>query len=81
MRIVAVVLGALLLIGGGVVVVVADEQRQAAVEQAHEEAERAEQRLAEAEAENLDLAERLTALRSAIAELDDSLADTEGFLE
>lgn len=81
MRWVAFVLGGLLVLGGGALIVIADQERTAAVVQARKAVESAEQRLESARSENLMLAERLTALRSAIADQDDRLAQTEGFLE
>jgi len=81
MRRVAFVLGGLLLIGGGALIVVADQERHAAVEQARQIAANTEQRLQDARAVNLRLAEQLTTLRSEVAELDELLSDEKGFLE
>lgn len=81
MRVLSLVFGGLLLIAGVSAVLIADQQRQESVEQARLELEKAEERLAEANAANLDLAEILTSLRSAIAEQEDELADTDGFLK
>jgi septal ring factor EnvC (AmiA/AmiB activator) len=81
MRVLSFVFGGLLLVVGVSAVLIADRQRQEAVEQARSELERAEERLAEAQTANLELAEILTSLRSAIAEQEDELADTEGFLK
>ncbi len=81
MRTTAFVLGGLLLVAGASAVVLADQQRQQAVAQAREELEDAEARREAARAENLELAGTLTALRVTIAEQQDRLADTEGFLK
>lgn len=81
MRIVAVVLGGLLVIGGATLVVVADQQREAAVVQARQGVSDLEQRLEQARADNLSLAEQLTTLRSSVAEQENLLDDTDGFIE
>lgn len=81
MRVVAVVVGGLLVIGGATVVVLADQQRAAQVAALHAQIERIEDRLDDADADNLRLAEQLTALRSQIAEQENSLADISGFLQ
>ena len=81
MRILALGLGALLLLGGGTLVVLADLERHAAVQHARESVDELEQRLADARLDKHSLAESLTALRSAIAEQDALLADTDGFFE
>lgn len=60
---------------------VADQERHAAVEQARQIAANTEQRLQDARAVNLRLAEQLTTLRSEVAELDELLSDEKGFLE
>lgn len=81
MRRLAVVIGSLLLVGGFTLVVVADQERAAAVAAVKAEIERVERQLDESHGENLELAEKLTALRSQIAEQDAELADTTGFLK
>ena len=80
MRSLAVVVGGILLLGGAALLVVADLERAAGVAAVKAEIARIEQVLAESQAENLELAERLTALRSRIAEQDAELNDTTGFL-
>ncbi|WP_136051312.1 hypothetical protein [Microbacterium sp. K36] len=80
MRSLAVVVGGILLLGGAALLVVADQERAAGVAAVKAEIARIEQVLAESQAENLELAERLTALRSHIAEQDAELNDTTGFL-
>jgi septal ring factor EnvC (AmiA/AmiB activator) len=80
MRGVAVIVGSLLVVGGAAAVVLADQQRQREVDVLRTEIERADDRLDEATDENLRLAERLTTLRSQIAEQDRQLTDTTGFL-
>lgn len=80
MRSLAVVVGGILLLGGAALLVVADQERAAGVAAVKVEIARIEQVLAESQAENLELAERLTALRSRIAEQDAELNDTTGFL-
>lgn len=80
MRSLAVVVGGILLLGGAALLVVADQERAAGVAAVKAEIARIEQVLAESQAENLELVERLTALRSRIAEQDAELNDTTGFL-
>ncbi|MCZ4300043.1 hypothetical protein [Microbacterium oxydans] len=80
MRNLAVAVGCLLLLGGVVVVALADQERAAAVDAVKAEIVRVERALDESQGENLELAERLTALRSQIAEQDGEIADTTGFL-
>ncbi|TFB17004.1 hypothetical protein E3V93_10430 [Microbacterium sp. 3H14] len=80
MRNLAVAVGCLLLLGGVVVVALADQERAAAVDAVKAEIVRVERALDESQGENLDLAEKLTALRSQIAEQDGEIADTTGFL-
>lgn len=80
MRRLAVAVGSLLLVGGAVLVVVADQERQAGVDAVHAQITQTEERLLDARAQNLELAERLTALRSRIAEQDAALLDSTGFL-
>lgn len=81
MRTLAVVAGGLLLVGGFVLVVVADQERVSAVAAVRAEIDRVEQQLDASHDENLELAAKLTALRSQIAEQDAKLADTTGFLK
>ena len=81
MRIVTLGLGGLLLLGGGVLVVLADQQRQGAVEQTEMHVRQLEESLERERATNTSRAEVLTELRSAIAEQEKKLADTEGFLQ
>ncbi|MCE0508997.1 MULTISPECIES: hypothetical protein [Microbacterium] len=80
MRNLAVAVGCLLLLGGVVVVALADQERAAAVDAVKAEIVRVERALDESQGENLELAEKLTALRSQIAEQDGEIADTTGFL-
>lgn len=80
MRAVAVVAGGLLLLGGTVLVAVADQQRVDALDEARAAVVEAEERLDVARDANLRLAEKLTALRAAIAEQETLLSDTSGFL-
>lgn len=80
MRNLAVAVGCLLLLGGVVVVALADHERAAAVDAVKAEIVRVERALDESQGENLELAEKLTALRSQIAEQDGEIADTTGFL-
>lgn len=80
MRGVAVVTGGLLLIGGAVLLVVADQQRVDALHDAQAAVVDARQTLDASRSANYELAERLTALRSQIAEQDASLTDSTGFL-
>ncbi|WP_136054092.1 hypothetical protein [Microbacterium sp. K24] len=81
MRSLAVVVGGLLLVGGFTLVVVADQERASALAAVRAEIDRVEQQLDASHGENLELAEKLTALRSQIAEQDAELADTTGFLK
>ncbi len=81
MRSLAVVVGGLLLVGGVALVVVADQQRASDVAAVQAEIQRIEQQLDSSGEENLELAEKLTVLRSQIAEQDTKLADTTGFLK
>lgn len=81
MRDLAVVVGSLLLVGGAVAVVVADQERASAVAEVKAQIQQVEQELDASRGENLQLAEKLTALRSQIAEQDAKLADTTGFLK
>lgn len=81
MRNLAVVVGSLLLVGGAVAVVVADQERASAVAEVKAQIQQVEQELDVSRGENLQLAEKLTALRSQIAEQDAKLADTTGFLK
>ena len=80
MRNLAVAVGCVLLLGGVVVVALADQERAAAVDAVKAEIVRVERALDESQGENLELAEKLTALRSQIAEQDGEIADTTGFL-
>ncbi|WP_251048692.1 hypothetical protein [Microbacterium sp. ISL-103] len=79
MRGLAVVTGGLLLIGGTVLVVVADQQRVDALDEARAAVVQAEERLETTRDVNYRLAERLTALRTTIAEQETQLSDTSGF--
>lgn len=80
MRAVAVVAGGLLLLGGTVLIAVADQQRVDALDEARAAVVEAEERLDVARDANLRLAEKLTALRAAIAEQETLLSDTSGLL-
>lgn len=80
MRGAAVVVGGLLVVGGAVLVVVADQQRVDALDDARAAVVEVRERLDAAREANLVLAERLTDLRSQIAEQDAQLADDTGFL-
>ncbi|MEV7798980.1 hypothetical protein AB0O14_07810 [Microbacterium foliorum] len=80
MRAVAVVAGGLLLLGGTVLIAVADQQRVEALDEAKAAVVEAEERLDVARDANLRLAEKLTALRTAIAEQETLLSDTSGLL-
>lgn len=80
MRAVAVVTGGLLLLGGTVLIAVADQQRLEALAEARAAVVQAEDRLEMTREVNLRLAEKLTALRTTIAEQDVLLSDTSGFL-
>ena len=81
MRSLAVVVGGILLLGGAALVVVADQQRAADLATVKAEIARIELVLEESQSDNLALAERLTDLRSLIAEQDAELSDTTGFLK
>ncbi|WAA66804.1 hypothetical protein [Microbacterium oxydans] len=81
MRNLAVAVGCLLVLGGVALVVIADQERQAAVTAVKAEIVRVEHALAESRGDNRELAEKLTALRSEIAEQDAEIADTTGFLK
>lgn len=81
MRILALALGALLLVGGGALVVLADQEREATLEQMQQNVAVLDANLERARTENLQRAEQLTSLRSAIAEQRAQLADTDEFLE
>ena len=80
MRGVAVVAGGLLLLGGTVLIAVADQQRVEALDQAKAAVVEAEERLDVARDANLRLAEKLTALRTVIADQETLLSDTTGLL-
>lgn len=81
MRRLAVVVGGLLLVSGVALVVIADQERASGVAAVRAEVQRIEQQVDSSREENLELAEKLTALRSQIAEQDAELADTTGFLK
>lgn len=81
MRSLAVAVGGLLLVGGAVLVAVADQERTAALDAVKAQVEKTEQQFDEARADNLRLAEQLTALRSEIAKQDEALSDSTGFLK
>ncbi|MEU4016955.1 hypothetical protein AB0E56_16965 [Microbacterium sp. NPDC028030] len=81
MRNLAVAVGCLLLLGGVALVAVADQERTAAVAAVKAEIERVEHALEESRGDNLELAEKLTALRSQLAEQDAEISDTTGFLQ
>ncbi|MGK3948737.1 hypothetical protein [Microbacterium sp. K2] len=80
MRAVAVVAGGLLLLGGTVLIAVADQQRVEALDEAKAAVVEAEERLDAARDANLRLAEKLTALRTVIADQETLLSDTTGLL-
>ncbi|MDN3445744.1 hypothetical protein [Microbacterium sp. APC 3901] len=80
MRAVAVIAGGLLLLGGTVLIAVADQHRVEARDEARAAVVEAEERLDVAREANLRLAERLIALRTAIAEQETLLSDTSGLL-
>ena len=80
MRAVAVVAGSLLLLGGTVLIAVADQQRVEALDEAKAAVVEAEERLDVARDANLRLAEKLTALRTVIADQETLLSDTTGLL-
>jgi hypothetical protein len=81
MRGLAVAVGGLLLVGGAVVVVVADQERVAALDAVKAQIVTTEHLFDEARAQNLRLAEQLTALRARIAEQDAQISDSTGFLQ
>lgn len=81
MRRLAVIAGSLLLVGGLVLVVVADQERASAVAAVRAQIVQVQEQLDATQGDNLQLAEKLTALRSQIAEQDAKLADTTGFLK
>ncbi|MGH3690072.1 MAG: hypothetical protein ACRDT7_07955 [Microbacterium sp.] len=81
MRNLAVAVGCLLLLGGITLVAIADQERLTAVAAVKAEIVRVERALDESRGENLELAEKLTALRSQLAEQDAEIADTTGFLQ
>ena len=81
MRSLAVVVGSLLLVGGFVLVVAADQERASHLAAVRAEIDRVEQQLDASHDDNLELAKKLTALRSQIAEQDAKLANTTGFLK
>jgi len=80
MRGVAVVVGGALLIGGAAMVVLADQQRVDALAEARAAVEQAEDSLQDVRDANYRLAEKLTSLRSRIADQESELADSTGFL-
>lgn len=80
MRNLAVAVGCLLLLGGIALVAITDQERLTAIAAVKAEIVRVERALDESRGENLELAEKLTALRSQIAEQDAKIADTTGFL-
>lgn len=81
MRRLAVIAGSLLLVGGLALVVVADQERASAVAAVKAQIAQVQEQLDATQGANLELAEKLTALRSQIAEQDAKLADTTGFLK
>lgn len=80
MRNLAVAVGCLLLVGGISLVVIADQERLESIAAVKAEIVRIERALHESRDENLELAEKLTALRSQLADQDADIADTTGFL-
>ncbi|AZS46014.1 MULTISPECIES: hypothetical protein [Microbacterium] len=80
MRNLAVAVGCLLLVGGISLVVIADQERLESIAAVKAEIVRIERALDESRGENLELAEKLTALRSQLADQDADIADTTGFL-
>lgn len=80
MRNLAVAVGCLLLVGGISLVVIADQERLESIAAVKAEIVRIERALDESRGENLELAEKLTALRSQLADQDADVADTTGFL-
>jgi hypothetical protein len=81
MRNLAVAVGCLLRLGGVALVAIADQERLTAIAAVKAEIVRVERALDESRGENLALAEKLTALRSQLAEQDAEIADTTGFLQ
>lgn len=81
MRNLAVAVGCLLFLGGLALVAIADQERLAAITAVKAEIAQVERALDESNGENTELAEKLTALRSQIAEQDAEIADTTGFLQ
>ncbi len=80
MRNLAVAVGCLLLVGGISLVVIADQERLESIAAVKAEIVRIERALDESRGENLELAEKLTALRSQLADQDADIAETTGFL-
>lgn len=80
MRNLAVAVGCLLLVGGISLVVIADQERLESIAAVKAEIVRIERALDESRGENLELAEKLTTLRSQLADQDADIADTTGFL-
>ncbi|MFJ2532774.1 hypothetical protein [Microbacterium maritypicum] len=80
MRNLAVAVGCLLLVGGISLVVIADQERLESIAAVKAEIVRIERALDESRGENLELAQKLTALRSQLADQDADIADTTGFL-
>lgn len=80
MRSLAVAVGCLLLVGGITLVAIADQERMASIAAVKAEIARVEGALNVSRGENRELAEKLTALRSKLAEQDAQIADTTGFL-
>ncbi|CAN7217186.1 MULTISPECIES: hypothetical protein [Microbacterium] len=80
MRSLAVAVGCLLLVGGITLVAIADQERMASIAAVKAEIARVEGALDTSRGENRELAEKLTALRSKLAEQDAQIADTTGFL-
>ena len=81
MRNLAVAVGCLLLLGGVALVAIADQERLESIAAVKAEIVRVERALDESRGENRELAEKLTALRSQLAEQDAEIADTTGFLQ
>jgi septal ring factor EnvC (AmiA/AmiB activator) len=81
MRSLAVAVGCLLLLGGVALVAIADQERLESIAAVKAEIVRVERALDESRGENRELAEKLTALRSQLAEQDAEIADTTGFLQ
>ena len=70
----------MLLLGGVALVAIADQERVAAITAVKAEIVRVERALDESQGQNLELAQKLTALRAQIAEQDAEIGDTTGFL-